>query len=487
MKSSNRQCLRIAVALFCFLCICQHVALAAEINVGTAATVVKNWLFEYVQTYGSWAGSGSPAIHSYEVVEKDNDILGYNFFISPNGHILVRSDDEFHPIKMYSDSDTLLFNSSADENKIVKVISSEIVTSKLNLKELKSQNRSRAQLHATGSIARNVLWDRFGRPTSEFQQQLLKQEADKRESILKTNSHFLLTTRWHQGAPYNKFCPNRSCTAGEDDGTLCSSNGSSNAVAGCVPLAVAQVMRYWELPKNTYDWANMPDTLFCDSPTNEIDAVAELVRDAGKLSIQYGCDSTGAWLFDRYGTELVKYDLVCYNPPFRPVYSDAVKLLKSKGYYARGVWRCTYYQKFENDHWWELPWCQRYWECESAHDWMQSFRSEIDAGRPVLFGMTDHATVVDGYRALPTEGIHINFGWGMSFSEPAYTCWYSPDNVIVPENHNYNGSNARDQQLVYVRPGSGCQFSVSPATVNFPTTASGSGGIDVTSLTSKVR
>lgn len=486
MKASKASYLRGFFLICCVFSFSQHAAFAAEVDIGTAAMVVNNWLFEYVQIYGSWAGSGSPAIHDYEIVANDMEVLGYNFFISPNGHILVRSEDEFHPIKMYSDTDTLIFNSSPHDNKIVKIISSEIATSTLNLKELKSQNRSRAQLHTNGSMSRNALWHHFGCPSSEFQKQFFKQEAEKRESIVKTNSDFLLTTRWNQGAPYNKFCPNMSCTTGDDDGTQCPSNGSGNAVAGCVPLAVAQVMRWWELPKNTYDWANMPDTLSCDSPTSEIDAVAKLVRDAGKLSIQYGCGGTSASLFDRYGTELIKYDLVCYNPGFRPIYTDAVKLLKSKGYYAKGVWRCTYYQKFKNNHWWELPWCQRYWKCMSAHDWMQNFRSEVDAGRPVLFSMTDHTTVVDGYRSLPTEAIHINLGWGVRLSEPSYTCWYNPDNVIVPENDNYNGSNARDQQLVYVRPGTGCQFSVSPASVNFPTTASGSGSIEVTSLTSKV-
>ena len=55
----------------------------------------------------------------------------------------------------------------------------------------------------------------------------------------------LLTTQWNQNAPFNDLVP-------------------GNADAGCVTIAMAQVMRYFEHPKVTgspiFDWDNMPNT-----------------------------------------------------------------------------------------------------------------------------------------------------------------------------------------------------------------------------------
>ena len=49
-----------------------------------------------------------------------------------------------------------------------------------------------------------------------------------------------VTTKWHQNSPYNDSIPN-------------------NYVVGCVPLAVAQIMRYHEYP-TYFNWSNMPNS-----------------------------------------------------------------------------------------------------------------------------------------------------------------------------------------------------------------------------------
>ena len=49
----------------------------------------------------------------------------------------------------------------------------------------------------------------------------------------------LLSTKWHQNSPFNAKCPNQS-------------------KAGCVAIAMAQIMKFHEHPK-TYNWNNMPD------------------------------------------------------------------------------------------------------------------------------------------------------------------------------------------------------------------------------------
>ena len=70
----------------------------------------------------------------------------------------------------------------------------------------------------------------------------------------------LLTTTWGQGVPYNDYMP------------YVTRNGESKrAAAGCVIVAMAQVLNYWEYPTN-YNWNNMLDNI----PTTEISG---LIRD----------------------------------------------------------------------------------------------------------------------------------------------------------------------------------------------------------------
>jgi len=82
---------------------------------------------------------------------------------------------------------------------------------------------------------------------------------------------------------YNYFCP--SFTASE--GCNC-----QRCNAGCGPIAMAQVMKYWMHPVHStyqdYDWCNMHDELTNSSTMTEVKAVARLIRDCGdKAGVNY--------------------------------------------------------------------------------------------------------------------------------------------------------------------------------------------------------
>lgn len=104
----------------------------------------------------------------------------------------------------------------------------------------------------------------------------------------------LMTTEWDQLEPYNRFCP--------------LSNGGDRCYTGCVATAMAQVLKYHEIPQqgvgsrtiyypqgntsgtpvtadfgeHVYDWANMLDQYRGVSYTEEqAVAVATLMRDCG--------------------------------------------------------------------------------------------------------------------------------------------------------------------------------------------------------------
>ena len=87
----------------------------------------------------------------------------------------------------------------------------------------------------------------------------------------------LLTTEWGQGCGYNALCP--ANTSGLNCGHF---------PTGCVATAVAQVMRYWQIPSGTYNWSSMPNTF----ANNE---VARLMRDVGNsVSMNYSDIGSGA-------------------------------------------------------------------------------------------------------------------------------------------------------------------------------------------------
>jgi len=83
----------------------------------------------------------------------------------------------------------------------------------------------------------------------------------------------LLKTKWGQRYGYNELVP-KNCSG-------------EKAPAGCVAIAMAQIMKYYRYP-SSYNWDQMPD----DDPTTE---TARLIRDIGdKVYMDYGCSGSGA-------------------------------------------------------------------------------------------------------------------------------------------------------------------------------------------------
>jgi hypothetical protein len=191
----------------------------------------------------------------------------------------------------------------------------------------------------------------------------------------------LLTTQWSQRKPYNDLCPVM--------------NAGYMPPTGCVATAMAQIMNYWQWPKqgcgqntndfNTsfppqvryfteshYDWDNMLNTYSEGSYTEQQgQAVAQLMADVGcSLNITYSSFGSATVIYNAY-LSLVSFfgysqDLRIYNSSWGTADPD------------------------------------------------ETIRAEIDAGRPILMEVPtpemSHAVVCDGYN---TDGYyHLNYGWG---------------------------------------------------------------------------
>lgn len=172
----------------------------------------------------------------------------------------------------------------------------------------------------------------------------------------------LLTTQWSQWGPYNNLCP-KDCPT------------------GCVPTAVAQIMKYWKWPDvtreevfgedfsgHTYDWDNMLDN-YETTPYNSEQAlaVAQLMADVGKaLGTVYTPEASGT------------------STDFMPLFTNFKYDADFKAY---------------SDN---LP---------------EVMKAELNQSRPLLYSArpdygdgNGHELVVDGYTS--NDYFHFNYGWG---------------------------------------------------------------------------
>lgn len=172
-------------------------------------------------------------------------------------------------------------------------------------------------------------------------------------------------TEWDQSAPYNGACP--VVTSENVAGT----EFTGNAAAGCVPVAMAQIMRYHKHP-SSYDWSIMLDEHNDGSGKAANDEMARLIHDAGvSVGASYGYFSTSA------SSSSVKPSLV---DDFG--YSQSMVLRHGKQYASSAIDAMVY--------------------------------EEIASGRPVYYAASSrtggHAFVCDG---MDSEGyLHVNWGWG---------------------------------------------------------------------------
>lgn len=104
-----------------------------------------------------------------------------------------------------------------------------------------------------------------------------------RDTIGSKEKH-MVRTLWNQTYPYNFFCPTIN-------GRPC--------LAGCLPVAMAQIMSYHYKPtsynNHTYNWGAIHSTITKSSPgdAGAID-IAHLLHDLGELmDSDYGLDATG--------------------------------------------------------------------------------------------------------------------------------------------------------------------------------------------------
>lgn len=193
------------------------------------------------------------------VRDEANNVIFYVANYVGGGFRLISADNRLSPILAYSDTNEFRLQSKGYNTGLV----AWLTKIKDTIKEIRSKKY-------TQSTALAMEWDYYlaGKlPPVQTEPSCVNQYEQKGP---------LLQTEWNQDCGYNALMPQLSCNV-----------PCGRAWAGCVPVAMAQVMRYHQFP-TTYNWANMPNTWGNNNTALLINAIHTAIP-----SISYSCDGTG--------------------------------------------------------------------------------------------------------------------------------------------------------------------------------------------------
>ena len=253
-----------------------------------------------------------------------------------------------------------------------------------------------------GSFSPDAMPDNMKAWLDDYARQISYLQQNRLAAPAKIATHpaiaTMLTTKWNQDAPYNNQCP-----------VFFDESKYGRAVTGCVALALAQIMKYWNYPKTslkaipgypctsdwssyigsstrayitvpevgitTFDWDNMLNTYDGNASDAQKKAVATLLQAcATSVKADFGISEVGGTSADAQSLKNALTSYFDYD--------------KSMRYASRNSY--------------------------TADQWDELVYSEMSAHRPVFFSgqsiTSGHTFVVDGYDGKGYY--HVNWGWG---------------------------------------------------------------------------
>ena len=367
----------------------EHNNVEGNVNSDLAAIVAENFLES--QTEGTdFKVSGIDSIVDY----KGRTAL-YVFNFSPKGFVITSNNVCNEPIVAYSDeggfekinketpvallywlSGTILFNEyiREDESVPTEVIQSNIVNWQDNSPHVKIE----------------IIPDRIRHDY------LCKDNNWKKVDSSQTKIGVFTTTKWGQGEPYSNFTPYK-------------------CPAGCVAVAVGQIMKFHKHPNNSNDpkfnWNIMPDIAW-NINQQGVTNIALLLKDIGdNVNMRYTSAGSYASSIDARNALVNDYGysssahLADYN--HRRVVNDIVS--KRSPIYMDGfAEKKIYYWR-----WWLVWWHYESYEVYSdGHAWVCDGYKKITEKK--------YSKGCDREILVTREFLYMNWGWN-----GWYNGWYS--------------------------------------------------------------
>lgn len=230
---------------------------------------------------------------------------------------------------------------------------------------------------------------------------------------------------YSQGRGWNAQCP-------EDE-----KGPAGRALVGCVATAMGQVMRYWEHPRQ-----GQGSRTYNLSPYGDLSAnFGNTVYDWAAMS-KSSADKHNAQLLYHCGVSV----RMSYSGESSGAYSqDVVTALKNYFRYDRGI---------------NMIYKSRY----SDEDWGEKMKTELSAGRPVLYSARSskttnagHLFALDGYE-VTNEGNYFHINWGWAGRSNGY--FYLTEMITHGGDHNWVDNNAA---IIGIKPlNAAPEFTSSP-------------------------
>lgn len=222
----------------------------------------------------------------------------------------------------------------------------------------------------------------------------------------------LIRTAWHQNKPYNVYCP-------------------SGMLAGCVAIAMAQVMNYYQYPshgtgKSSYRWngqklsANYQDTWYrWEDMDNPDPSAAQLIYHCGVATwMDYSSSFSGS---NEYYAKSALTDFFGY--------SSDIKLCPRNQY--------------------------------SDEEWSVLLRGNLDKGWPIIYSSGGHTFIVDGYD--DSGKFHANMGFGPSGGNRYYTIselGSKTNSTALINIHPDKPQEQGQQMVIYLNDATACQANI---------------------------
>lgn len=235
----------------------------------------------------------------------------------------------------------------------------------------------------------NKEWDR--EPTPEIAQVWSKYASQRVNSA--TPVVQLETAQWHQGSPFKDQCP-------IIDEWRCA--------AGCVPIALAITMRYWNwpnagvgvLPKYAY---NSAEGYGCEYDPSYEGVEGMYIGGGYELGEEYDWDSMPLHGNIEQFSDEEQYAV-------SHLVKDCGALLEtvySPGASGSAFPRVERIKKYFN---YDKAFIVQESDDYSYNEWIALLKKELNEGRPLLTAGGFHAYVIDGYDN--NDYFSINWGWG---------------------------------------------------------------------------
>lgn len=299
------------------------------VSVEKAQSVASHFIASQAQ---SFTKNSEISVKNIDEIKSDNGrTLMYIINYAPEGFVIVSATKDYYPILAFSDKGNYSVEKSEianrmwlDKTKIAVTQSADLSDSiKLGMRTLWSSYSEGVAAKANGNaVTKAPGWDELSPMEQAFQLRIAELQAElgdgfhfhRLSDIFELGEfpddygaylHYcqmarevespleytivgisggqvastigpLLSTQWNQTNTFNSLCDNPPGEA-----------------AGCVPIAIAQIMKYYEYPTN-YDWANMHN-IVATEPTRI------LIRDIQRLSGQQASENDTKNTLRHYG------------------------------------------------------------------------------------------------------------------------------------------------------------------------------------------